>query len=127
MDGDLRPAAGELDGDALAYPHPRAGNECFLSREVAHRSAPERAPSRLSQPSAKRLKWTFCLGWASMTSSFSSTPRPGSFGSSKYPSTTSGNPGAVSRTQGSAKSLKYSWMRKFVVAAARWRAAAVLI
>ncbi len=38
-----------------------------------------------------------------------------------------GEAGAVSRTQGSAKSLKYSWMRKFVVQAARWRAAAVLI
>src|SRR5829696_7674351 len=83
VDGDLGSAAGELDGDALADPHPRTGDQCFLSREVGHWSAPVRAPSRLSQPSAKRLKWTSCLGWASITSSSSSTPRPGPFGSSK--------------------------------------------
>src|SRR5215218_3564111 len=127
VDGDLGPAAGELDGDALAYPYACAGDQSLLPREVAHWFAPVPAPSRLSQPSAKRLKCTFCLGWASITSSSSSTPRPGPLGSSKYPFTTSERPGAVSRTQGSAKSLKYSWMRKFVVQAARWRAAAVLI
>src|SRR5918995_3294949 len=113
--------------DALAYPQPSACDQRFLPREVAHWLIPVPAPSRLSQPSAKRLKWTFCLGWASMTSSSSSTPRPGPLGSSKEPSLTSERPGAVSRTQGSAKSLKYSWMRKFVVQAARCRAAAVLI
>src|SRR5215207_6978438 len=83
VDGDLGSAAGELDGDALAYPHPRASDQRLLPREVDHWSAPVRAPSRLSQPSAKRLKWTSCLGWASMTSSSNSTPRPGPFGSSK--------------------------------------------
>jgi hypothetical protein len=83
VDGDLGSAADELDGDALAYPQPSAGDQRLLPREVAHWFVPVPAPSRLSQPSAKRLKWTFCLGWASMTSSSSSTPRPGPSGSSK--------------------------------------------
>src|SRR5215212_7209857 len=83
VDGDLCTAAGELDGDALAYPQPCARDQRLLAREVVHWFAPVRAPSRLSQPSAKRLKWTFCLGWASTTLSSSSTPRPGPFGRSK--------------------------------------------
>src|SRR5919107_2595483 len=62
VDGDLGPAAGELDGDALAYPHPGACDQRLLPRDVAHWSAPVRVPSRRSQPSAKRLKCTSCLG-----------------------------------------------------------------
>src|SRR5919107_5874310 len=35
VDGNLGSAAGELDGDALAYAHPRAGDQGLLAREVA--------------------------------------------------------------------------------------------
>ena len=78
VDRDFGAAAGQLDGDALADTHASTRYQRLLPREVAHRSTP--APSRFSQPSEKRLKWTSRLGLASITSSSSSTPRPGPFG-----------------------------------------------
>jgi hypothetical protein len=56
VDGHLGPLAGELDGDALSYAYAGSGYEHLLPREGAHWSTPVLAPSRLSQPSEKRLK-----------------------------------------------------------------------
>src|ERR1051326_8000516 len=74
---------------------------------------------RRCQFSANRLKKIFCWGCWRMRSSSSFTPNPGPCGSAKYPSWTSGLPGAVGFTHSSAKSLKCSRILKFGVDAAK--------